>query len=39
MEYLRFTQSSVFAVPPGIAEGQFLGQALFARRGHGGNRA
>jgi len=39
MEYLRFTQSSVFAVPPGIAEGQFLGQALFTRRGHDGRRA
>jgi len=39
MEYLRFTQSSIFAVPPGIAEGQFLGQALFARHGrHGGHR-
>jgi deferrochelatase/peroxidase EfeB len=34
MEYLRFTQSSVFAVPPGIAEGQFVGQELFTRRGH-----
>lgn len=31
MEYLRFTQSSVFAVPPGIAEGQSIGQALFKR--------
>jgi deferrochelatase/peroxidase EfeB len=39
MEYLRFTQSSIFAVPPGISEGQFLGQALFTRRGHGGHRA
>ena len=29
MEYLRFTQSSVFAVPPGIAEGQSIGHALF----------
>ena len=34
MEYLRFTQSSVFAVPPGIAEGQSVGHALFKRRGH-----
>ena len=39
MEYLRFTQSSVFAVPPGIAQGQSLGQALFIRRGRGGHRA
>jgi deferrochelatase/peroxidase EfeB len=39
MEYLRFTQSSVFAVPPGISEGQFLGQALFDRpRHHHGSR-
>ena len=33
MEYLRFTQSSVFAVPPGvqgsIGEGGHIGQALF----------
>lgn len=36
MEYLRFTQSSVFAVPPGIEDGQSLGQALFARRGRRG---
>ena len=28
MEYLRFTQSSIFAVPPGIADGQSIGQAL-----------
>jgi deferrochelatase/peroxidase EfeB len=39
MEYLRFTQSSIFAVPPGISEGQFLGQALFTRRGLGGHSA
>ena len=39
MEYLRFTQSSFFAVPPGISEGQFLGQALFTRRDHGGRSA
>jgi deferrochelatase/peroxidase EfeB len=31
MEYLRFTQQSIFAVPPGIAEGQSIGQALFKR--------
>jgi len=31
MEYLRFTQSSVFAVPPGIGEGQSIGHALFRR--------
>jgi deferrochelatase/peroxidase EfeB len=35
MEYLRFTQSSIFAVPPGIVEGQFLGQPLFKRHGSG----
>jgi deferrochelatase/peroxidase EfeB len=29
MEYIRFTQQSIFAVPPGIAEGQAIGQALF----------
>jgi deferrochelatase/peroxidase EfeB len=29
MEYLRFTQQSIFAVPPGVAEGQSIGQALF----------
>jgi len=34
MEYLRFTQSSVFAVPPGIADGQSIGHALFARHRH-----
>ena len=31
MEYLRFTQSSVFAIPPGIEQGQSLGHALFSR--------
>lgn len=31
MEYLRFTSSAVFAVPPGVAEpGDFVGSALFA---------
>jgi deferrochelatase/peroxidase EfeB len=29
MEYIRFTQSSIFAVPPGIGEGEYVGQALF----------
>jgi deferrochelatase/peroxidase EfeB len=29
MEYLRFTQSSIFAVPPGISAGEYVGQALF----------
>ena len=29
MEYVRFTQQSIFAVPPGIAEGQSIGYALF----------
>jgi deferrochelatase/peroxidase EfeB len=38
MEYLRFTQSSIFAVPPGIAEGQSIGHALFARHQHGRGR-
>ncbi len=30
MEYLRFTSSSLFAVPPGIEPGEYVGQALFA---------
>ena len=30
MEYLRFTSSALFAVPPGIAPGEYVGQALFA---------
>ncbi len=29
MEYLRFTGQAVFAVPPGINEGEHVGQALF----------
>jgi deferrochelatase/peroxidase EfeB len=33
MEYIRFTQSSIFAVPPGVkgsvADGEYIGQALF----------
>ncbi|MEV5002571.1 iron uptake transporter deferrochelatase/peroxidase subunit [Nocardioides sp. LML1-1-1.1] len=30
MEYLRFTGQALFAVPPGVAEGEYVGQALFA---------
>lgn len=30
MEYLRFTSSALFAVPPGVAPGEHVGQALFA---------
>ena len=30
MEYLRFTSSAVFAIPPGIGRGEHVGQALFA---------
>ena len=30
MEYLRFTGSAIFAVPPGAADGEHVGQALFA---------
>ena len=29
MEYLRFTSSAIFAVPPGTAPGEHVGQALF----------
>jgi deferrochelatase/peroxidase EfeB len=29
MEYLRFTSSAVFAVPPGAAPGEYVGQSLF----------
>lgn len=29
VEYLKTTSSSVFLVPPGIREGQYVGQALF----------
>lgn len=28
-EYLRHTSSGLYAVPPGISEGQYLGQQLF----------
>jgi deferrochelatase/peroxidase EfeB len=30
MEYLKVTGSAVFAVPPGSADGEFVGQSLFA---------
>ncbi len=30
MEYLKFTSSAIFAVPPGIGPGEYVGQALFA---------
>jgi deferrochelatase/peroxidase EfeB len=30
MEYLRFTSSALFAVPPGVRPGEFVGQTLFA---------
>ena len=30
MEHLRFTSSALFAVPPGIGPGQYVGQSLFA---------
>jgi deferrochelatase/peroxidase EfeB len=30
MEYLKFTGQAVFAVPPGAADGEYVGQALFA---------
>ncbi|MGB9033321.1 MAG: iron uptake transporter deferrochelatase/peroxidase subunit [Paeniglutamicibacter sp.] len=30
VEYLKHTGSGLFAVPPGISQGQFLGQSLFA---------
>ncbi|XBB70340.1 iron uptake transporter deferrochelatase/peroxidase subunit [Nocardioides sp. WV_118_6] len=30
MEYLRFTSSALFAVPPGVGKGEYVGQALFA---------
>src|SRR5262249_51987155 len=31
MEYLQFTSSSIFAVPPGAAPGEYPGQPLFTR--------
>ena len=30
MEYLKFTSSAIFAVPPGVADGEYVGQALFS---------
>ena len=30
MEYLKVTGSALFAVPPGIGEGEYVGQSLFA---------
>jgi deferrochelatase/peroxidase EfeB len=29
-EYLQHTGSALFAVPPGIAQGEYIGQALFS---------
>lgn len=29
MEYLKFTGSALFAIPPGAGEGEYIGQALF----------
>ncbi|HET7071300.1 MAG TPA: hypothetical protein VFI40_10775 [Nocardioides sp.] len=31
MEYLQFTSSAIFAVPPGMKPGEHVGQALFER--------
>jgi deferrochelatase/peroxidase EfeB len=31
MEYLEHTGSALFAVPPGVRKGGFLGDTLFAR--------
>jgi deferrochelatase/peroxidase EfeB len=33
MEYLRFTQQSIFAVPPGTKDDEYVGQALFEPTG------
>jgi deferrochelatase/peroxidase EfeB len=30
MEYLKFTSSAIFAVPPGAGPGEYVGQSLFA---------
>lgn len=30
MEYLKVTGSALFAVPPGVGEGEYVGQSLFA---------
>ncbi len=32
MEYLKVTGSAVFAVPPGIGDGEYVGQALFEQQ-------
>lgn len=29
MEYLQFTSSAIFAVPPGVGPGEYVGQSLF----------
>ena len=29
-EYIQHTGSALFAIPPGIARGEFVGQSLFA---------
>jgi deferrochelatase/peroxidase EfeB len=29
MEYLKFTSSAIFAVPPGAGTGEYVGQTLF----------
>jgi deferrochelatase/peroxidase EfeB len=29
-EYLQHTGSALFAIPPGIAQGEYVGQSLFA---------
>lgn len=29
-KYLQFTGSALFAIPPGVASGEHVGQALFA---------
>ena len=31
MEYLKHTGSALFAVPPGVGEGEYVGQSLFAQ--------
>ena len=29
MEYIRFTSSAIFAAPPGLARGEYVGQGIF----------
>jgi deferrochelatase/peroxidase EfeB len=29
-EYVQHTGSALFAIPPGIAQGEYVGQAMFA---------